>query len=505
MRTKSSLKNLIIAFIGQGFGLIISFVSRIIFIKVLSTEYLGINGLFTNILTMLSLVELGVGQAMTFSLYKPLSKDNTEKVKSLMYLYKKAYTVIGIVVSILGILFLPFYKYLINDIPNINNLNIIYLLFVMNTAVSYFYSYKRSLIICDQKRYIATIYRYGFYFILNVVQIIILIITKNYILYLILQVIFTWLENFFVSKKANKMYPYLLDKEINKLDRKETIEIKKNVKAMLYHKIGGVVVNSTDNILISKFVGLIAVGIYSNYYLIIIAIETITSQFFNAIIASVGNLGAVETKAKVKKTFETTFFLNFIVYGIISINLLILFNPIISVWLGRKYIFNYSIVIIITICFYLKGIRKTCLTYRDALGLFWYDRYKPIIESIINLIVSIILAIKYGVLGIFIGTIISTVLTSLWIEPYVVYKYYFKSKVSDYFIRLIKYTLLTIGVYFICYNICLIFNIDNVITILLKLILTTCISSLIFFIFFRGTVEYKNVKNIIKNLKGSKL
>lgn len=503
MRSKNSAKNLIVALIGQFFGLIISFIARIIFVKFLSDEYLGLNGLFTNLLTMLSLVELGVGSAMTFSLYKPLANNNKEKIKSLMALYKRAYNVIGGVVLIIGVLFLPFYRSLISEIPSIPYLDMIYILFVLNTAVSYFYSYKRSLIICDQKRYIATIYRYGFYFILNVVEIIVLFITHNYIVFLICQVLFTWIENICISKKADKLYPYLKDKNIKDVDKKELNNIKKNVKAMLFHKVGGVIVNSTDNILISKFVGLIAVGLYSNYFLITSALETITGQFFNAIIASVGNLGAGEEKEKLKQTFNTTFFLNYLIFGTLTICILILFNPFIKLWLGKKYLFSFPIVIVISICFYLKGMRKTCLTYKDALGLFWYDRYKPLIEAIINLIVSIILAIKFGVVGIFVGTIISTITTSIWVEPYVLYKYGFKENVIDYFIRLIKYTLSVFIIYIAVSKIISIITICGIISFLLVAIIAFTLSFGLLLIIFIKSEEIKHLKDIYKTLKRS--
>ncbi len=501
MRSKSSAKNLVVALIGQAFGLIISFIARIIFVKFLSDEYLGLNGLFTNLLTMLSLVELGVGSALVYSLYKPLADGDNEKVKSLMDLYRKAYNIIGGVVLIIGILFIPFYRYLISEVPSISHLDFIYILFVLNTAISYFYSYKRSLIICDQKRYIATIYRYVFYFLLNVFQIIVLFLTHNYILYLITQVVFTWLENICISIKADRMYPYLKDKNIKKLDKKELNTISKNVRAMLFHKIGGVVVNSTDNILISKLVGLIAVGMYSNYYLITSALDTITAQFFNAITASVGNLGACTNSKKVKETFNTTFFLNYLIYGVITVCLLILFNPFIEVWLGKKYLFDFGVVLVITICFYLKGIRKTCLTFKDALGLFWQDRYKPIIESIINLVASIILGIKYGVLGIFMGTIISTVTTSLWIEPYVLYKYYFKENIIDYLYRFIKYTLVVVLTYLIVQKIVILISINGILGLLIKGVVSLILSILIMTIVFIKTNEIKHMKKIFKDIK----
>ena len=212
-RTSSSIKNLIFALVGQAAGVGINFIARMVFLKILTAEYLGLNGLFSNILSMLSLMELGVGSAMTFSLYKPLAIEDKEKVKSLMSLYRKAYIIIGILILVIGLAITPLLPYFIDEMPNINeNINLIYILFVVNTAISYFYSYKRSLISSDQRRYIATAYRYGFYFFLNIAQIIVLYITKNYLLYLLTQIIFTFMENLTLSIKADKMYPYLKEK-----------------------------------------------------------------------------------------------------------------------------------------------------------------------------------------------------------------------------------------------------------------------------------------------------
>lgn len=500
MRTKKSIKNLVYAMVGQAFGILISFVSRIIFIKILSAQYLGVNGLFTNILTILSLVELGVGSAMVFNLYKPLATNDKEHIKSLMMLYKKAYSIIGILVLLLGVLFTPIYPYLINEVPNIPNLNLIYILFVLNTGISYFYSYKRSLIICDQKRYIATLFRYLMYFILNIVQIIILILTKNYILFLIAQVIFTWLENVLISKKADKMYPYLLEKDVQPLKKKELNEIKRNIKAMMFHKIGGVIVNSTDNILLSRLVGITAVGLYSNYYMITNALETVIMQFFNSIVASIGNLNAKSDKKRLKEVFDKVFFLNFVIFCTVCTCLFNLMNPFIKIWIGKEYMFSARTVTTIIICFYLKGMRRSCLTFRDALGIFWYDRYKPIAESVINLVVSIILGNKYGVPGIFLGTIISTITTSLWVEPYVLYKYGFEDKVKKYFLQFIKYTLTFIFTCVITTSICNYIAGTTILILLVKSIICCTISLTLITVIYFKSPEFKYYINLIKKI-----
>ena len=206
-RTESSIKNLITAMIGQVLGIIISFAARMIFLDCLSEDYLGLNGLFTNILTIFSLVELGIGPAMNFSLYKPLAQNDIPKIKSLMALYRKAYIAIGIAILLIGAAFTPFYTVFMNDVPDIPHLTVIYWLFTLNTAVSYFFSYKRALIICDEKRYIATIYRYGFYFLLNAVQIIILLSTGSYIAFLVMQTLFTAAENAALALSMLEQFP----------------------------------------------------------------------------------------------------------------------------------------------------------------------------------------------------------------------------------------------------------------------------------------------------------
>jgi O-antigen/teichoic acid export membrane protein len=247
---------------------------------------------------MLSLVELGIGAAIIFSLYKPLAENNIKKVRALMQLYKKSYNVIGLVIALLGICITPFLSFLIKEVPNVQNLNLIFILFVINSAISYFFAYKRNLIIADQHRYIATIYRYTFYSILNIFQIVFLYITKNYIIFLVLQITSTLLENICIAERADKMYPFLKEKGHEKLDNITMREIKKNTSAMILHKIGGVIVNSTDNILISMKVGIAWTGLYSNYQLIINALNTVIEQFFTAITASIGNLAATESKGK---------------------------------------------------------------------------------------------------------------------------------------------------------------------------------------------------------------
>lgn len=500
MRTKSSIINLTVAMIGQSLGILVSFFARIVFIQVLGTEYLGLNGLFTNILSILSLVELGIGPAIIYSLYKPLAERDTEKIKSLMRLYQKAYIGIGITILVLGICFTPFLDRFIKEIPNIPHIHFIFLLFVINAAISYFYSYKRSLIISDQKRYIATAYRYSIFILLNIIQIIILYLTHNFILFLICQIVATLIENILVSKKADKLYPYLREKNIQKVDKPTIEQIIRNVRAVIVHKIGGVVVKSTDSLIIAKFVGLVGVGLYSNYLLIINALEMITSQIFTSITASVGNLGATESNDKKRQIFNIVLFINFWIFGFISISLLALLNPFIQLWIGEEFILDTSIVIMIIINFYLSGMRKGVLTFRDALGLYWYDRHKPIFESIINLVASLLLVKELGMIGVFIGTFISTLTTCFWVEPYVLYKYGFNSSVFSYFRRYILYTIITIITCVVTIFVTKFISDVTIINFIFKTFVCVLIPNVIFFMVFHRTKEFKFILNMTNKM-----
>lgn len=502
-RTQASLKNLTAAFIGQGLGILISFIARRVFISCLDEQYLGINGLFSNILSVLSLAELGVGTAMTFALYKPLAEGDIPVIKSLMRFYKRAYNGIGTAVLALAVLFVPIYPLFMDEVPDIPHLTAIYLLYAANTGISYFFTYKRTLIICDQKRYVATYYRYGFYCAMNIAQIIVLYATRNFLLFTAVQLMFTVLENIAVSAAADRMYPYLKEKNILPLPSELLGDIKKNIRAMLMHRIGGVVVLSTDNILISKLVGLAAAGIYSNYYLITSALEKVIAQVFVSISAGVGSLNAEnEDKTKLSESFYRVFFMNFWIMGFCFVCLVCLFNPFIRIWLKtEELVFGMDTVVLIAAVFFLTGIRKTCLTYREAAGAFYYDRYKPIVEAAVNLAASILLARVMGVSGIFMGTVISTVTVCIWVEPYVMFKYVFKASPKKYFGRLLLYTAVTAVTCAATYCLCSLISLSSALgTFIAKAAVCAVVPNLIFLVLFGRTDEFGYFFGLVKKI-----
>ncbi len=442
-RTEYSARNTTVAMFARVIAILLGFCTRVVFTHTLSEAYVGINGLFTDILNVLALSELGIGTAITYALYKPISEKNIEKQKSLMLLYKQFYRVVAGIVLFFGLLIIPFMDVLIKNQSGVENLTLLYLMYLANSVISYLLIYKRTLIDAYQLSYIGVVYQTTFLIIQNVLQMFILVTTKNFTLFLSLLILCTLLNNICISRKADRLYPFLKDKQVQPLPKEEKQGIYQNIRAMLMHKVGNVIVNNTDNLLLSSMVGIVSVGMYSNYYLVIGSVRQVLNQAFQGITASVGNLGVEESKERVKRIFEVAFFIGQWMFGFATICLFELLTPFVDISFGSQYVFSMEVTLILCLNFYFTGMRQATLVFRDSLGLFWYDRYKSLVEALINLIVSIVLGLKLGVLGIFIGTLCSTVTTSLWVEPYMLYKHRLKSSVKVYFLKYAMYFLVT--------------------------------------------------------------
>lgn len=446
-RTEYSARNTTVAMISRVAAILLGFATRVIFTHTLNETYVGINGLFTVVLNLLSLPELGVGIAITYTLYKPVAEGDLEKQKSLMQYYCRFFRVMAAAVTVIGLLIIPFMDLLVSEENRIDHLIPIYLMYLAATVFSYVLVYKRTLTDAHQLVYVGAIYRSVFFVIQNVLQSAVLLLTGNFILYLIVYVVCTVAGNVWVSRDADRRYPYLREKNIQPLDAEEQRQIFVNLKAMLMHKIGNVVVNNTANLLLSAIVGVISVGCYSNYYLVIASVRQVLDETFQALTSSVGNLGSTEDNKRVKKIFDSTFFAVQWVYGLAAICLYELLNPFVEISFGENYLFPMSVVLILCVNFYVTGMRKAVLVFRDSFGLFRNDRYKAVAEVLINLVASVILGHYFGAAGIFLGTFISTVCTSLWVEPYTFYKYQLRLPAGLYFIRYGLYCGIQAGVW----------------------------------------------------------
>lgn len=505
MRTEYSIRNSIVSIISIILTMFFGFLVQKVFLNALGTEYLGLNGLFNNIITMLSIVELGIGPAIICNLYEPVAKNNISKIKSLVKFYKICYRIIALIIFIISICLIPFLNIIVGENSISQNIYIIYLVFVMDTIMSYLLTYKRSVLYANQKNYIINMTHLLITLFMNIIQITILKKTYNYILFLIIRVLLRVTENMIITIIVNRMYPYLKEEEIENIDKGTKESILNKVKGLIFHKIGGFMVTGTDNMLISSFIGISEVGIYSNYLLIINAINTLITQVFTSISSSIGNLIITENKNKIFEVYLNINFINFIIAIFGSISLLFLLQPFITLWVGEQYLFSFEIIIVLVLNFFITIMRRSINIFKEAAGVFYEDRFLPIIESIINIVTSIIFIKLFGIIGVFLGTILSNVFLYIFDYPKYAYEKLFNRKEREFIIKFIKQISIFIVIALITYCLCLLFKNDNLIIVILYR-LTICIVVTLLFIFFnRKKSECKFMIEMLKKFISSVL
>lgn len=496
MRSKNSIKNIISGIFLQVITILLGFISRRVFINNLGVELLGINGLLTNVLSMLSLVELGIGSAIYYSLYKPLAEDDHGQVHAIMNLYSNLYKYIGIAVCIIGLTIMPFLKGVVNTDVSMSYVNMVYLIFVTDSVISYFLAYRRNILSADQKTYEINKLSTVFSVILTTLQIIIVITTKNYVLFLLVKLVLALTQNLIIYFKTNSMYPYIKGKAIEKIDSQAKKDIIKNAKALFVVNVAVYCVFGTDNILLSAFAGVSIVGLYSNYLLIINTINGLIGQVFNGIRASFGNFLVEKSIGEAHKLFNVLYFINFWITTFCSISLVVLLNPFIEIWLGKEMLFPITVVCIIVFNFYSRAMTNAIEVVRNAAGLYSpypFFKYWALIEGIVNLVISIFLAgpLNMGMFGVFLGTSISTFIT-VYVLPWNVYKYVFKMSSKTYYKRHFKYMFMSALLTILTYYISNIFIVNNLlITFIIKIICCFIIPNVIISVLFRNTKEFK--------------
>lgn len=506
-RKKSSFKNMITAVSSNVLTIIVGLVAQAVFIKILGSEYLGLNGLFSNVISMLGIVELGMGSAIIYNMYKPIAEENHEKIKSLMQFYKKSYRIITLIISIIGIMIIPFIKYIV-DIESVTvgiNVYLVYILFLLETICSYILSYKRSMLYADQKEYITNIIHMGYTILVNTMQLTFLYFTHDYYLYLIIKVMMRLVENIVISSYVNRRYSYLLDNNVTKLDSKTEKDIFQKIKALFFHKIGTFIVSGTDNIIISKYLGLVTVGLYSNYYMIINAVQTVINHIIQATRASVGNLLVTESKTKQFDIFNKIRFVNFWISCFSSICIFVIMDSFITIWIGYKFVLPTKVLLVLVINFFIVSSRSTYGAFKEAAGIFYEDRFVPIIESLLNIVLSIIFVKKFGLMGVFMGTIASGLVLWCYSYPKYVYNKLFRRKISDYIKETIYYFIIFILIAGFTYSLAILISFDNVyLQFISNVLIALIVPNVIMLLLFSKDENFKYFINMLKGLKKRK-
>ena len=433
-RTKNAIKTSAIGGATNIIKILLGFGYRTLFVFIFSEVYLGINGLFTNILQILSLAELGITTAIVYRFYEPISRDDVHYVGMLMNFFGRVYRLIALSILGIGCCFIPLLPHLINSsdqLPEDINLYVIYILFLINTVASYVFSYKMTILSADQKNYVTSVIDLIQTVVRYAVQIIALYQTKDFTITLFIGIIATLLLNFICSLWTEHQYKevFIVKEMLPREDQKLIFE---DTRACMYHKIGGTVLNSTDSVVLTKMVSLAMTGIYSNYSMLLTYIQQFIGQILGNFTASVGNAIQKMSDDDYYMLFKKINFLGLWTASIVSVGVYGVIDDFIRIWLGDKYVLDSTTTTIVVIQLFITLSKITSGAFTNAAGLFVMDKIRPLIEAVLNLVISIILTFYMGISGVFLGTIISMALTVCWREPYLLYKYSFKRSVFDY-------------------------------------------------------------------------
>lgn len=505
-RSVNSFKNIITLYMSQILVIVLNFVTRTAFVYVLGEEYLGVNGLFTNILSMFSLAELGVGTAIIFKLYKPIEEHNEPRIIALMKLFKKVYVIIGWVIVGLGLLCIPFLPYIIEDYETFERLSInpifVLLLYVFNSASTYwFFAYKQAIVRAHQKSYLLTIWGYGVSIASALAQVVVLITTRNFILYIAIVIVFNILRNFIYAWIANKKYSYLKKQTDEKINKAEIKDLFKDCGALFIYKANYAVINATDSIVISVISGLSAVGIYSNYHLLMTNIKALLHTIFDSIEASIGSIHATGNIEWKRTIFSAVNFVAVVIYGFVGIVVAAVGDDFIKFWLGSDYLSNsftfggkvyyYSLPLFLGIELFLTGYTVFLGKIRNSFGLFRQLKFRPILGMIINLVVAVVLTPIIGLPGPVIGTIVANLCTIMIFDPIVIIKNELHTSIPKYFLKNLWYIAVTLVAGVLAIWSASFIPVDNFLMLIVRAIVCAFVVLVVYLIAFARSAEMK--------------
>lgn len=501
-RTSNAVLNSTLVGSTQIIIMICQFILQSVFIRMLGTTYLGLHGLFLNLFTLLSFAELGVGSAITFALFKPLKEKNFEQILSLVIWLRKLYQKVALVMFVGGLILLPFLSLIVDDIAVIGPMVYVYYLLALISSTSvYLVAYKRILLLADQRTYIDSLNQLIFTTTMIVLQIVSLFIWQNFLIFLVINLLFTLFSNLRISLVVNKLYADVFSNKAIKIASKQLNEIKKNTLGLVGSKIGEIVILNTENIFISAFVGLASAGIFLSYQMILRGLQSIVNQAINAVVATFGNLRLDENREKEYHIYQKSMFMNWAVTYFLCIFLLTLFNGFVRMWLGESYLFSWRIVTLMVANYYVLQMRSTQVVFIKSQGLFVKVGIKSIIEAIFSLILIVIFVVilDLGIMGVLLAGLGVNILLNLWVEPWIVHRYGFDKKLSlTYFITYAGGFLLTfssgLGIYYFLPEI------QSLLSFILQLAIVFVFSTTLFIILFHKKEEFKMLKELLFKL-----
>lgn len=499
MRKKNTYANVLANIVYTLVIMAFTFVNRKVFLTQLNVTYFGLNSLCVDILSMLSLAELGIGQAMVYALYKPFAKNDKPTIKAYLKIYRVMYRYVALTVLGIGIILLFFLPILVKEEVDMKLVYTVFLLYLLNSVVSYLLSYKRSVLFANQQAY-KMVYADMIFKVMSIAcQIAVLLLTRDMITYVLVVIVFTIGGNVYVNRMVIRKYPFLRNLSdaagISPAQKKDVI---KNVKALSIHNLGNFCVKNTDNIIISYFLTLGVVGIFSNYMFLVVSIGSIIAKIFDAATASIGNLIVEKDEAKTYSVFNMGFFINFIVALWVTALVCTCMQVLITLWLGEEYLFPDMIVYLISGYLYLQLMRSNIYSFKTASGIFDQDKFFPVLQSVANLGLSVLLVHWLGVSGIFIAKIVISFFLINWVHAFFTYKYTLNIPVGRYFEKMFVYSgttfLICVFSVFICSRL---FPEYCIVNLIYRVLCTSGIVALITILLFHKTKEYRCLINLI--------
>lgn len=499
-RTKNATRNIIFGVILRAYQIIVPFLMRTAMIYLMGVQYLGLNSLFTSVLQVLNLAELGVGSAMIYSMYRPIAEDDNTTICALMKLYRTYYRLIGLIIAVVGCILTPFIPKLISgDIPQGINIYILYLLNLGATVLSYWlFAYKNSILQAHQRTDIVSKVTLITNTIQYVLQLFVLWIFKNYYLYVIVMLVTQALTNIVTAIMADKIYPQFKPK--GELHKEEIHQINQKIRDLFTAKLGGVVVGSADTIVISAFLGLTTLAVYQNYYFIMNSICGFITVIFSAITAGIGNSLVTESSEKNYNDFKKFTFIICFILCICCCCFVGLYQPFMKLWVGKKFMLSFSFVILFCILFYCFELAMVWATVKDAAGLWHSDRFRPLIGACANLIMNIVLVQVIGLYGIILSTVFSYIFISMPWLIHNLFKFLYNESLKVYLKDLSMYILVAILATTITTIICRKITFVGIFELVFKGIISIIIPVSIEILCYRKKEEFKESIKLVKKM-----
>lgn len=506
MRTFSFMRNAAVGLVCKMLVLVLNFVVRTAFAYTLSVEYLGIDSLFANVLVILNLSDLGLSSVIVFALYKPLAEGDESRVKSLLHFYRNTYRILGFVFLGAGAALTPFLPYLLTGSTDLVNIYIVYALYLARTVSSYwFFAYKKALLTADQKEYVVTLINTGATLVMVAVQVALLVLLSDrpelsFYLYVSIGAVTTIAGNAMTAWYVDRNYPYTLDANAEKLNEAERNSILKNVYGGALHKVSSAINNSATSLIISSLIGVIFVGYYSNYAILLTGIMAILGAVFAPVVASVGNLNAIESVEKSELVFRSLHLACFWAYGLSCVAFLILANPFITIWLGGEWVLGMDVVVALTLKLAIDGLMGAVISYRQASGLYWNTRYRYVASVFVNIASALLFVhLGFGVAGAILGCCCGEVV-ALLVDPFVVCSEVFNRKPVFFYSMYAKSFVLLAATAAVLYLACVPLGGSGLIPFFLKLALCVIVPNVVWYAVYRSSVEFRYLSSLLMPL-----